>query len=249
MARTSKAGAGAQPSRNDADDKTIRCAATEGAQQCVSARHGPLQNHRWGKAGEGPQWHADGTPADGTAVTATVPLPAVPEGFGHDESGTDPDTGEYHPAARSIVDPPPGSHHADTFNGEAERKAAEHRAEIVASVTPEDRADMARIRRERTDAILPVNGQPRPVAVSGAPGSRLADVTSLVSTWTQLGFPVELQDELTQIQIAKLALDSMLEEIIRTRRPSDPALVASLLDAVDRIARARGLVRETGGGS
>jgi hypothetical protein len=127
--------------------------------------------------------------------------------------------------------------------------ADQRRAEIAAAVTTDDRRDMERIRAERTDAILPVGGNgPRPVSVSGAPGSRLADVTSLVSTWTQLGFPVEVQDELTQIQIAKLALDSMLEEIIRTRRHSDPALVTSLWSAVDHIARARGLVRESGGG-
>lgn len=47
-----------------ADNKTLRCPAVEGAQQCLAARHGKMQNHRWGPRGETDQWHADGRPKD-----------------------------------------------------------------------------------------------------------------------------------------------------------------------------------------
>jgi hypothetical protein len=144
--------------------------------------------------------------------------------------------------------PAPGGHHADVFNGEAERKHAERRAEIVAAVTDDDIAEMERIRTSHPD-ILPANSQPRPVAVSGAPGSRMSDVASRVIALTMEGYPPEVHDEVIWTEIATHALVSMREDQARTHRHADPALVAAALDAVDHIARARGLVRETGGGS
>jgi hypothetical protein len=204
MARTSKVGA-----------EAVRCTATQGAQQCVSATHGEFQNHRWGKRGEGSQWNADGTPK-------TQPGPADST----DEIPTN--------------DPAPGSHHADMLNGAAEAKDAERRAEIAAAVTPAEIAEMEEIRTSHPD-ILPEGYQPRPNVLAGPPGSRLADVSSFSSTLTLFGVPVELQDELTWAQIAKHALDSMIEEVLRTRQPSDPALVAAAFDAILHVAKARGV--------
>jgi hypothetical protein len=73
------------------DTKTLRCPAVEGAQQCVSAKHHKMQNHRWGPKGETDQWHADGRPkdwfahdADGTLIIGNPDvLPAAsPPGGG-----------------------------------------------------------------------------------------------------------------------------------------------------------------------
>jgi hypothetical protein len=129
--------------------------------------------------------------------------------------------------------------------GEVQEQARE-RGDLKPSATvdEDDRRDMERQRGHRH--LIQSDG-PRPVSVSGAPGSRLADVSSIASTLTLFGIPVELQDVLTWAQIAKHALDSIIEEVIRTRQPADPALITAALDAIDHIARARGLVR--GGGS
>jgi hypothetical protein len=89
---------------------------------------------------------------------------------------------------------------------------------------------------------IATNGQPRPNAVIGPPGSRLADVTARAVSLSMDGYPAEVQDEVIWTEIATHALVSMREEQAQTRRPADPALIAAALDAVDHIARARGLV-------
>ena len=125
---------------------------------------------------------------------------------------------------------------------EQARAAARERGEIVSAVTPADIQDMERIRKERTDAILPAGGNgPRPVSVSGAPGTRQADVISRMSTLALEGYPAEVQDEVIWTEIATHALMSMREEQARTKRHADPALVASAMDAVLHVAKARGL--------
>jgi hypothetical protein len=65
--------------RTPTGTKTVRCKAVEGAQQCVSATHGKLQNHRWGKPGETDQWNEDGSPKIPDR-DHTDQLPRVPEG-------------------------------------------------------------------------------------------------------------------------------------------------------------------------
>jgi hypothetical protein len=103
----------------------------------------------------------------------------------------------------------------------------------------QDRRDMERLRAHPDVAV---NG-PRPVSVSGAPGSRLADVAARAVSLAMDGYPAEMQDEVAWTEIAIHALASMREEQAKTKRPADPALVAAALDAVDHVARARGLTR------
>ena len=102
--------------------------------------------------------------------------------------------------------------------------------------------DAPPVRSESSPTAGSGGGSGRSLTLSGAPGSRLADVSSLASTLTLLGIPVELQDEFTWYQIAKHAIDSAIEEIIRTRRPSDAALLVAAYDAVGHVVVARGLL-------
>jgi hypothetical protein len=120
----------------------------------------------------------------------------------------------------------------------AEKEMAERRVTAL-------KAEAAEIEARRPDAIT--RDGPRPVSVSGAPGSRQADVISRMHALAFEGYPAEVQDEVIWTEIATHALVSMREEQARTKRHADPALVAAVLDAADHIARARGLVR--GGGS
>jgi hypothetical protein len=234
MARTSKAGAGGQPPHKHPDDTPT----LEGIHHDHHDDDGNVAEshlHRLGHLRhihleDGKVEFADGRPAE------LIPLP-------------DPHGPSDELAAKHF----PGPTEAQREEQRADL-AGQRRAEIAAAVTDDDIAEMEEIRERlpyvQPNGLLPprhVIDQPRSVAVSGAPGSRLADVTALVSTWTLLGFPVELQDELTQIQLAKQTLDEMLEDILRNRQLSDPRLVSALVDTTDHIARARGLVR--GGGA
>lgn len=188
-------------------DSGSRCEATEGAQQCLQAKHNKSRNHTWGQRGETSQWNADGTPkAQPDPADETVRLPRV------------------------VVPPPlPDTQAADYFNGDnTDRDQLE--------------AESMAIAERRPDAIS--NGQARPISISGAPGSRLADVSAIASTLTLFGIPVELQDELTWYQIAKHAIDSAIEEIIRTKQPADPALLTAAYDAVGHVIQARGLLKQ-----
>jgi hypothetical protein len=235
MARTTKVGTGAQPPRKPDDTPTV-----EGVQHVHFDDDGnPAEDHLH-RGGDRRHVHlADGKVEFADGHTDQLPRasdPPLPEGFGSDQFGTDPATGTYH----APPDPAPGSHHADMLNGEAEAKAAAHRAKIAGAVTPAEVKEMEAIRDRHPD-ILPEGYQPRPNVLAGPPGSRLADVSSFSSTLTLFGVPVELQDELTWAQIAKHALDSMIEEVLRTRQPSDPALVAAAFDAILHVAKSRGV--------
>jgi hypothetical protein len=215
MARTTKAGAGAQPPHKPDDTPTV-----EGVQHAHYDDDGNIAEDHLHRLGHMRHLHledgkvefADGRPAEIIAATSDPPLP----------------------------DPSPGSHHADMLNGESEAKDEARRAKIAGAVTSAEIAEMEDIRTSHPD-ILPEGYQPRPNVLAGPPGSRLADVSSFSSTLTLFGVPVELQDELTWAQIAKHALDSMIEEVLRTRQPSDPALVAAAFDAVLHVAKARGV--------
>jgi hypothetical protein len=223
MART-KAGA---------DDKTAGAVAHD---------HGTGDTNHRHRLGDLPHLHGE----DGKAVLLNDH--GKPLFTDDDAKPSDPDDAEFARVTASDPTPAPGGHHADVFNGEAQAKVAARRAEIVAAVTDDDIAEMERIRTSHPD-ILPDGHQPRPVAVSGAPGSRMSDVASRVIHLTMDGYPASVHDEVIWTEIATHALVSMREDQARTKGHADPALVAAALDAVDHIARARGLVRETGGGS
>jgi hypothetical protein len=83
--------------------------------------------------------------------------------------------------------------------------------------------------------------QPRPVAVSGAPGSRLADVARRAVHLTLDAYPADVHDEVIWTEIATHALVSMREEQARTKRGADPALITAARDAVLHVAQVRGL--------
>jgi hypothetical protein len=155
MART-KAGAGAQPPRKEPDTPTV-----EGVQHLHYDDDGnPTDDHlhrlghmRHLHLEDGKVEFADGRPAE---QIATDP----PTGPGIDESGMVPGVG-YVEATGPVPDPRPGGHHADTFNGEAERKDAERRAAVIASVTAQDIADRDRIGAEHKDIIRAGDPLPR----------------------------------------------------------------------------------------
>jgi hypothetical protein len=135
-----------------------------------------------------------------------------------------------------VPEPLPDAQASDYFNGDN-----------ASGPNPEHlQAEAREIAERRPDAIAG-NGSARPISISGAPGSRLADVSSFSSTLTLLGIPVELQDEFTWYQIAKHAIDSAIEEIIRTRGPSDVALLTAAYDAIGHVVQARGLLSKDGG--
>jgi hypothetical protein len=90
-------------------------------------------------------------------------------------------------------------------------------------------------------SALAVPDQPRPVAVSGAPGSRLADVASRAVHLTMDGYPADVHDEVIWTEIATHALVSMREEQARTKRGADPALITAARDAIGHVAQVRGL--------
>jgi len=137
--------------------------------------------------------------------------------------------------------PLPDAKASDYFNGDnAEDVERDRRLAIGGN---EQAADRLAIAERRPDAITG-NGYARPVSISGAPGSRLADISSIASTLTLLGIPVELQDEFVHYQLAKHAIDSAIEEIIRTRGPSDVALLTAAYDAVAHVVQARGLLKQ-----
>jgi hypothetical protein len=132
--------------------------------------------------------------------------------------------------APEIPEPLPGAKAADYFNGDNDdREQLEVEAREIAQRRPD---------------VIAANGHARPVSISAAPGGRLADVSSISSTLTLLGIPVELQDEFTWYQIAKHAIDSAIEELIQTRQPSDAALLTAAYDAVGHVVQARGLIRQ-----
>lgn len=146
-----------------------------------------------------------------------------------------PDQAEDQLPSVVVPEPLPDAQHRDYFNGDN-------------TPDPEPRQVEAREIAQRHPDAIASNGQPpRPVSVSGAPGSRLADVSSISSTLTLFGIPVELQDEFTYYQLAKHAIDSAIEEIIRTRGPSDPALLTAAYDAVGHVVQVRGLLSKDGG--
>jgi hypothetical protein len=139
------------------------------------------------------------------------PLPA--EGPGKDQFGSVPGVGYVEP------DPPT--------------------ANELAEAEQELRAEAAEIARRHPDIAVP--DQPRPVAVSGAPGSRLADVASRAVHLTMDGYPAEVHDEVIWTEIATHALVSMREEQARTKRGADPALITAARDAISHVAQVRGL--------
>jgi hypothetical protein len=240
--------------RTPTNAKATRCKATEGAQQCLKAEHPKIHNHTWGARGETPQWRADGSPKPDRERTEQ--LPRVPEGGFVDvpESPMDaaamqtpatpqppePQRGNTQQAREWLANQPP----TGPLLGDVQEQARSQGLVKPKGGDEVDRADMDRL--GATHRHVQRDG-PRPVSVSGAPGSRLSDVASRVIHLTMDGYPAEVHDEVIWTEIATHALVSMREEQARTKAPADGALVAAALDAIDHIARARGLVR--GGGS
>jgi hypothetical protein len=263
--------------RTPTGTKTVRCKATEGAQQCLKAEHPKIQNHTWGVRGETPQWRADGTPKPDRDHTDQ--LPRIPEGGFVDvpESPMDaaamqtPASHDPAPDGSYFSDPPDPVMERDLQDMEQARQEArepqrgntqqarewlanqpptgpllgdvQEQARSQGKVKPketteDDRRDMERHRGHRH--LIQSDG-PRPVSVSGAPGSRLSDVASRVIHLTMDGYPAEVHDEVIWTEIATHALVSMREEQARTKQPADGALVAAALDAILHVAKARGL--------
>jgi hypothetical protein len=76
---------------------------------------------------------------------------------------------------------------------------------------------------------------------TGVPGSAVGDVATISATLTILGFPTEVQHEMTWAQLAMANLARIIEQNGHTRQPADPRLINGAYDAVIQLAKARGL--------
>jgi hypothetical protein len=239
------------PNRTPTNAKTVRCKATEGAQQCLKAEHSKHSNHTWGSRGETPQWRADGTPKPDRDHTDQ--LPRVPEG-----GFVDPPESPMDAAAMQTPASPDPAPVGGYFNGdnvdpdEAAREeqradvADQRRAAIAAAVTDQDRKDMERIGASHPDVV-----RPTPVRQTAAdlPGHSIGDITAdgAMDAVTFDDADAQLQFERVWLRTAARTILRIGAERHRYGKLADAEQLMALRDQVEHLLTNRGLVR--GGGS
>jgi hypothetical protein len=216
-----------------ADNKTLRCPAVEGAQQCLAARHGKMQNHRWGPKGETDQWHADGRPKDwfapdpaDTLVTGNADVLAA---------ASPPDGGQAADPTPSVVPSAGGT--------------PEPSRESTASPAGSGGGGSGRPSPDETDMTL---GELKEAWQRGTPVELVRDrhapttrsigrVIANTAIDAALGVPVNVQDERAHGREATEILVEAAADHWRHNRHMPAARLLDLQAVVDHMVTARGL--------